>query len=166
MVAFAEACALKHATDHVVGHVCGGERLGHRDEVRRELFPSSEFTQTEHDQLYAELDNRVSELLAQGKSVVYDANLNRLVHRQEKYQLAESLNVETVLVWVKTHEDIARERRVTAEPQHDLTPSDETPAAMFDRIAELFEAPQADEPYIELDGTLISDDYVQAKLGI
>ncbi len=136
------------------------------DEVRRELFPSSAFTQTEHDQLYAELDARVSGLLSQGKSVVYDANLNRRVHRQEKYALAASLEVHPVLVWVKTPQDIARDRRVNAEPQQDLTPTHETPAEMFDRITELFEAPQSDEPYAELDGTLISDEYVQSKLGI
>lgn len=136
------------------------------DAVRRQLLPESRFTQQEHDQLYAELDQRVASLLQQGQSVVYDANLNRYAHRQEKYTLAKQLHATPVLVWVKTPQHLAKQRRVSAEPQHDLTPQNETPEQMFDRIAELFETPHADEPYVELNGTSISVDSVKHALGL
>jgi predicted kinase len=155
----------KTTTAASIARVTGALHIS-SDDIRREILPDSQFTQAEHDKLYAELDKRVIELLSNGRSVVYDANLNRHAHRQEKYHLAQSLDVQTVLVWVKTPQDLAKHRRVTAEPQHDLTPQHETPEQMFDRIAKLFEPPHANEPYIELDGTKISDEYTRSALGI
>jgi predicted kinase len=148
-----------------IARVTGATHIS-SDEIRREILPNSTFTQDEHDLLYTELDERVAKLLSEGKSVVYDANLNRHAHRGEKYALAEAMGVQTVLVWVKTPHELARHRRVTAEPQHDLTPRHESPEQMFDRIAGLFEPPQDDEPYTELDGTKITDSYIQTALGI
>ncbi|MCA9330583.1 ATP-binding protein [Candidatus Saccharibacteria bacterium] len=136
------------------------------DDIRRELFPHSTFTQSEHDQLYAELDKRVEQALRTGHSVVYDANLNRRQHRDEKRALAEQLTVVTKLIWVKTPEEIARERRVNDQPQHDLTPTNETPADMFDRIAQLLEPPQTDETYVMIDGQHVSTESVSSALGI
>lgn len=136
------------------------------DEIRRELFPNSTFTQDEHDALYAQLDQRVERALSAGHSVVYDANLNRQAHRHEKYQLARQLGADAVLVWVQTPEDIARERRVLAQPQQDLTPTSETPAQMFDRIARVLEAPGVDEPHVLIDGRHVTPDSVRAALGI
>ncbi|TXG76543.1 adenylyl-sulfate kinase, partial [Patescibacteria group bacterium] len=98
------------------------------DDVRRELFATSTFSEDEHDKLYAELDARVRAMLQQGTSVVYDANLNRRAHRDEKHHLAASLGADTMLIWVKTPEEIAKQRRVQDRPQHDLVPTHETPA--------------------------------------
>jgi len=136
------------------------------DQVRRTLFPQSTFTQAEHDQLYNELDAQLDTLLRSGKSVVFDANLNRRQHRLEKYQLAKSVGAEPKLIWVKTPAELAKHRRVSHQPQPDLTPQDETPEKMFDRIAGLFEAPDDSESYIVLDGTKISDQYVKQQLAL
>lgn len=143
-----------------------GATLLSSDAVRRELFAKSTFTQTEHDQLYAELDKRMTELLQTGQSVVYDANLNRRTHRDEKRQLAETLGVQARLIWVQTPEEMARQRRVDQEPQHDLIPEHETAGEMFDRIAQAIEQPTPEESPVIIDGRDVSPSDISRSLGI
>lgn len=143
-----------------------GATLLSSDVVRREMFSKSSFSQSEHDELYTELDKRMTELLRAGQSVVYDANLNRRTHRDEKRQLADELGVTAQLVWVQTPEEMARQRRVDHEPQHDLIPAHETPGQMFDRIAQAIEEPTSDESAIVIDGRDVSTDDIRRSLGI
>lgn len=133
------------------------------DSFRLSLFERPQFTQDEHDSLYIMLDYMCELLLTSGTSVVYDANLNRLVHRQEKYRLAKKLGVKTRLFWLQVHKDLARERRISTQ-HHGLVPSHETPHNMFERIAGVFEQPLKSEAFIALDGTKISDEYMIEKL--
>lgn len=134
------------------------------DEVRRRLFKKSSFSQTEHNKLYTHLDEEVSELLKQGKSVIYDANLNRLSHRIEKYELASKYSLKTILVWVQTPKELAKTRRVHIEPQPDLTPKDETPEGMFERIADIFEAPASHEDFVIIDGQHVDEASIRQML--
>ncbi len=127
------------------------------DEARRKLFPRSQFTQAEHDELYQKLDAAIEYLLSQGKSVIFDANLNRAVHRKEKYQLARKLKIRPVLIWVKTDKKLAKKRRVNDEPQADLVPKNESADALFERIADVFEVPSKTEKYYEIKGHDITD---------
>ena len=103
-------------------------------------------------------------LLKNGTSVAYDANLNRLMHRQEKYRLAHKAGAACALLWVKVPLATAKARRLSEASHHKLVPAHETPQNMFDRIAGIFEPPKDDEPYIELDGTKINTEYVQSHL--
>ena len=133
------------------------------DAWRLALFPKPTFSEAEHEQLYRILDYFTELLLVQGVDVIYDANLNRLKHRQEKYAISQSLNVTTRLLWVQTDHELAMARRVN--DSHDgLRPPYESPAEMFQRIAGIFEAPDIDEPYMTLDGTAITADYIRHKL--
>lgn len=149
----------------LICQLTGAEHVS-SDETRRELFPVSAFTQEEHDRLYAALDEQVTNLLRTGRSVVYDANLNRYMHREEKRLLAKQLGVNTVLVWVKTPDQLARMRRVNIEPQHDLIPESETPGQMFERIASVIEEPRASESPIIINGTAVSLEDIRLALGI
>ena len=130
------------------------------DSFRLSLFETPKFTQDEHDSLYKMLDYMCELLLASGTSVVYDANLNRLEHRQEKYRLAKKTGADTQLFWLQVHRDMAKERRINKQNQA-LVSKHETPHDMFDRIADIFEAPTANEPFIALDGTKIAASYIQ-----
>ncbi|MDQ2973748.1 MAG: ATP-binding protein [bacterium] len=127
------------------------------DEIRRDIYPNSDFSQPEHDNLYMQINTQVEHYLNNGYSVVYDANLNRKVHRQEKYDMAESVGAKCVLVWVQTPSELARKRRVHQEPQHDLIPAHESPEQMFDRIVEVFEEPDSTEPYLAIDGRVVNE---------
>ncbi len=144
-------------------HRLTGAEILSSDEARLKLFTQPTFSQDEHDKLYEILDHNLKHLLEKGYSAIYDANLNRRCHREEKYSLASEFDTKVVLWWLQVPSDLARSRRVN-EQNHDLLPAGETPEKMFDRIAQILEAPKDDEPYIVVDGTRISEDYVKELL--
>lgn len=133
------------------------------DGFRLSLFDKPTFSQDEHDSLYKMLDYMCELLLKNGTSVVYDANLNRLKHRQEKYVLAKKLNADVKLFWLQVHRDMAKQRRL--DTQHPLlVPTNETAHDLFERVADIFEPPNESEPNIPLDGTKITAAYIQKHL--
>lgn len=133
------------------------------DDYRLIVYPEPTFSQQEHDNLYSLIDHSAEHLLAAGHDVIYDANLNRRIHRQEKYNLAKKYNAKVILWWVKTPMDLAKKRRVEEQDQL-LLPEGETSERMFERIASILEEPEADEPYIAIDGTHITLDIVEHNL--
>lgn len=135
------------------------------DELRLKLFKPPTFSLTEHAKLYAQLNIQTKKLLSRGHDVIYDANLNRYQHRQEKYTIARIINAKPILIWVKTPKELAKQRALD-EIRKPLWPTHETPNHMFERIASIIEPPQEDEPYISLDGTQISQAYIKEKLGL
>lgn len=135
------------------------------DVVRMELFPEPTFGQAEHDQLYTALDNKTLELLQSDQSVIYDANLNRYQHRQEKYDICARTGATPVLVWVRTAKDVSKERAVHDSRSH-LVPQNETAEAMFDRIAHIIEEPAKDEPVVQIVGEDVTPEIIKAKLNI
>jgi predicted kinase len=154
----------KSTTAEIICQITGAVHLS-SDNFRLALFPQPTFTQDEHDQLYFALNNLCRDLLASGKSVVYDANLNRYEHRVEKYDLAVSLGATTQLLWLQTDTSLAKRRRTTTQ-QTALLPPGEESGRMFDRVAELFQPPKKNEPHIGLDGTRITPKYLRQVLGL
>jgi len=148
----------------IVEEITGAVRLT-SDEVRVELFPKPTFSKQEHDELYAILNQRTEELLKSGQSVIYDANLNRLQHRQEKYDICERVGAKPVLLWVKTPREMARSRAVHDSRSH-LWPPNETPGDMFDRVVDIVEEPNDAELYIRVDGQNASKETVITALGM
>jgi len=133
------------------------QKLGHTvhlssDQFRMLLFPEPAFSQKEHDDIYRILDHNMQHLLESGVSVVYDANLNRHKHREEKYVVAKALNAHVLLWWLKTPQELSKDRRLS-DQNSILLPPGESSANMFDRIASTFEPPRADEPHIVVDGS-------------
>ncbi len=133
------------------------------DEYRLLLFRKPCFSQEEHDMLYTTLDHNVEHLLEAGQDVIYDANLNRLGHRKEKYKLARKHGAEVKLWWVQVPEAFAKSRRINEQDER-LIPDGETSAKMFDRIAGIIEEPLDSEPYVIVDGTDIKPDTVAELL--
>jgi predicted kinase len=133
------------------------------DDYRLLLFPKPKFSQKEHDNLYAMIDHNVEHLLQSGHSVVYDANLNRRMHRDEKYALAKKHNANVKLWWVQTDQDLSKKRRI--EEQHpSLVIPGETSAEMHDRVSDLFEPPGSDESCMTVDGHNIVESAIEALL--
>lgn len=133
------------------------------DDYRLLIYPEPTFSQKEHDNLYGLLDHSVGHLLEAEHDVIYDANLNRKIHRIEKYELAKKYDANVRLWWVQTAKELAKQRRVD-EQESLLLPEGETPERMFDRIAEVFEKPEADEPYTAVDGTNVTTSSVKELL--
>ena len=133
------------------------------DDYRILLFPDPKFTQKEHDSLYAMLDHNVEHLLSADRSVIYDANLNRKHHREEKYALAKKYDVDVKLWWVQAPQSLAKTRRIDEQDPR-LVPEGETSERMFDRIADVFEEPSPDEKHIIIDGTNIKKSDIERHL--
>src|SRR4051812_30668905 len=107
----------KTTTAAVLHELTGAVHLS-SDEVRSERFPQPTFSEEEHEQLYKYLDEKTESLLEEGKDVIYDANLNRLEHRQDKYKIAQQAGAEAVLLWLQTPKDMAKERASHMSRQH------------------------------------------------
>jgi len=133
------------------------------DEYRLKLFKKPCFSQEEHDMLYATLDHNVLHLLDAGHDVIYDANLNRRIHREEKYELAKRYDAEVKLWWVKTPHELAKKRRIKEQDSR-LIPAGDSPARMFERVAKVIERPDKNETYIEIDGSSIKISTVMSHL--
>ncbi len=154
----------KTTTAKMIQELTGAEHLS-SDEIRLELFPQPTYTQAEHDAVYGELDKRTEALLKEGKSVIYDANLNRLVHRQEKYDMCQRTGARPLLLWIQTSRDLARERAVL-RGHHHLVPADETFESMFNRVSGTLEEPGDNEPQHKLDGTKLSPELISQAIGL
>ncbi len=152
----------KTTTASVLHEITGAAHLS-SDAMRSALFREPSFSQAEHDELYRYLDTTTEELLKAGKDVIYDANLNRLQHRQDKYNICQRTGSQAVLLWLKTPRDMAKERASDVSRQH-LWPPDETPEQLFERIAGVIEEPGVNEPFIEIDGTKVTPAYIQEQL--
>ncbi len=148
----------KTTTAQIISNLAGAEYLS-SDALRLELFPRPTYSQAEHDAVYAELDKQAEKLLGQGKSVVYDANLNRYKHRLEKYELCERVGARPLLLWIQAPRELARERAVL-RGHHHLVPKDETFESMFDRVAGSIEEPRSNEQVVKLNGTHVSPEIV------
>jgi predicted kinase len=152
----------KSTTAEVIAQLTGAVRLS-SDHVRMELFPQPTFTQAEHDVLYNTLDARTEELLQAGKDVIYDANLNRHQHRQDKYDICKRTGATPKLLWVQTEREMAKGRALHDSRSH-LWPADETPDHLFERVADALEEPGSNEPYTAINGTKVTPDYISNLL--
>ena len=140
----------KTSAAKIIHELTGAEHLS-SDEIRLELFPKPTYTQEEHDSVYATLNKKTEELLRAGKSVIYDANLNRYKHRLEKYDMCERTDAKPVLLWVQAPRELARDRAVM-RGHHHLVPEDETFESMFERVTSVIEEPREDEPLYTVSG--------------
>lgn len=148
----------------IIEELTGAIRLT-SDEARFMIWDKPEFNEQEHLELYEYLNEQTARLLQKGKSVIYDANLNRYEHRMEKYDLASQLGVPVVLVWVKTKQELAKSRAVDHRRKH-LWKKDETPEDMFERVAGTIEEPQADESPRIINGSNITNAAIRQLLDL
>ena len=133
------------------------------DQFRKHMFDNPEnITEIEHNQIYSMLDYITVQILKSGKSVIYDANLNQYVHRQEKYKICDEVGAVPKLIWVKTSEEVARQR---ATEQADLHPRHRPFGNMrpetFKRLVKQMEEPKEDEDAAIISGNEIDEDEIK-----
>lgn len=133
------------------------------DQFRKHMFDSPEsITETEHSQIYSMLDYITEQILKSGKSVIYDANLNRYIHRQEKYAICDKVGAEPKLIWVRTDEKVARLRateQAYLHPGH--RPFGNMSLKTFERLFDQMEEPRSDEQAATIIGNNISPDEIK-----
>ncbi len=154
----------KTTVAEIIAGLTGAEQLS-SDKIRLELFPNPSFNDFEHEALYKEIDRRTQRLLEERKSVIYDANLNRLRHRREKYAICEKVGATPVLIWVQTPREVAKQRALH-ESRAQLVPDDESLESMFERISEIIEQPDSSEKPVIIEGVNVSESIVRKKLSL
>lgn len=136
------------------------------DHERHHMFNTVTHSRQESTQLYAELNQQTSDLLGQGKSVLFDTNFNFYKDREHLRQIARQHGTEAVVIWVTTPLELAKKRAVEESNDQETRIWGNMPAERFDRIARNLEPPRQDEKVIKIDGTNIDEAAVLAQLGL
>ena len=121
------------------------------DRIRLGIFDNPVYDELEHSIVYHALDEILADLLKEGKSVIYDANLNRRIHRDEKYAIAKKTDADVITVYFKVPEELALRRLGEREheiPKHKWRMS---PEAVYHHIKRGLEEPGSDEPVVNFD---------------
>ncbi len=122
------------------------------DRLRLEMFQKPTYTTDEHAAVFRTMDYISSEVLNLGVSVVYDANVNKQFHRDQKRNIASRCNANTELLWFKVPPKLALERCTNREGG-DNKYFRKISAEDFERLKDEIEEP-VDEPYNAIDGTI------------
>ncbi len=153
----------KTTTAEAMAELTGAVHLA-SDRIRLQKFPQPQFTPEEHQQLYAAIDKQTEDLLRSGKSVIYDANLNRYIHRQEKYDICQRTGARAILLWVRADQSLAKQRATQEADSDPRRPYGNLDVPTFDRLVNEIEPPLPSEPVIEIDGTKVTLEYVAERL--
>lgn len=150
----------KTTTAEFVAELTGAVHLA-SDKIRLALFPKPKFTPEEHNLVYITLNKRTVQLLKQGKSVIYDANLNKYAYRAEKYAICRKVDAKSVVLWLTTEKNEAKKRTIQNDKNRRPFMRD---VETFERIAREIEPPRVNEEVIKIDGKHITKESVQAAL--
>lgn len=153
----------KTTTSHVIHELTGATHIW-ADRERRKMFSEPTHSRSESHQLYRELNKQTDELLAAGRSVIFDTNFNFRRDRDHLRQIAATHGARTILVWVRVDKELARSR--AQHPRHASTNlySYTIPTADFERMSNHLQPPDDDEFPVILDGTKITREYVASEL--
>lgn len=134
------------------------------DKIRNERYPHPTHSHAENLDLYNHLNQLTAELLATGQSVIFDTGFNFYKDRQYLREIATEHHAKVILVWVQTEKELAKSR--ATHDGHAVRNTYPLPMSKqrFERIADDFEPPHPNERYIALDGTKITEDYLEQKM--
>lgn len=142
----------------------GAEHLW-ADHERRHMFNKPTYSHQENLELYEQLNKVAEQMLAAGKSVIFDTNFNFYKDREHLRKIATKHDADTVVVWVQTKKETAKQRAVEDAHLHTHTRVlGHMPEDHFERIAGNLEPPLPNEVQIVLDGTKITHDYIAKEL--
>jgi predicted kinase len=136
------------------------------DEERANMFERPDHSWEESQKLYKVLNQRAAELLAEGRSVIFDANFNFRMNRKKLRRIAAEQGADSRIIWVQVPEQLAYERAVTAAKDQPTRFFGNMPHDSFRRVSGNLQPPKPDEDPVILDGTRISESYVAQRLGL
>jgi predicted kinase len=106
----------------------------------------------------------VSQLLHEGKSVIFDTNFNYLKDREHLRQIAAEAGARTVVIWLTTGKKLAHERAVAHPSPNETRIWGNMPEQDFQRISSNLQEPRGDEHPIMLEGENLTRDVVMRAL--
>lgn len=133
------------------------------DRERRQMFGEPTHSPEESRALYDHLNIMTDQLLGQGKSVIFDTNFNFYKDRQHLRDIAAKHHAKTVVVWITTPKETAKQRAVHERTLRNFYEYI-LPEADFERLSNHLEAPRDDEMPIKIDGTTVTIDTVKQTL--
>jgi predicted kinase len=139
----------KTTAAQVIAEATGAVHLWADDE-RHKLFPNPTHSQQESHELYRRLNKKAEELLNSGQSVLYDTNFNFKADRQLMHDMAERHGAQTLILWLDTAVQVARDRAVgehTLRNNYTNTMSNE----QFETIVSKLEPPEENEKVLKID---------------
>jgi len=93
------------------------------DTLRKILFPSPKYDESENKRLFSASHVLIEELLRKGIPVIFDATNLLEHHREYLYRAAERAGAKLILVWVEAPPEVVRQRLLAREkagmPQYD-----------------------------------------------
>lgn len=156
----------KTTTAQHIHRLTGAEHLW-ADKERSAMFKPPTHSHQENLELYAILNDKARQLLHEGKSVIFDTNFNFYRDRQKLRDIATKEGAKTVVVWITTEHDLARERAT----EHDLDGDHSRvlgnmSVERFEHIASNLEPPRPEENAIRLHGVDLTERNVADALGL
>jgi len=154
----------KTTTAKIIHKLTGAEHLW-ADHIRREMYKSPNYSHAENMHLYTHLNNTTAEVLAEGKSVIFDTNFNFYRDRRHLREIAQEYGAKTFIIWVQADKNTAKQRATVDAHLHSHTRVlGNMPIDHFERISSNLEPPHVDEQTIIIDGNRISEKYIKEKL--
>jgi len=156
----------KTTVSNIIQKLTGAEHLW-ADHERRQMFTRPTYKHEENLKLYAMLNQKAKQLLHQGRSVIFDTNFNFYKDREKMRRIAAGEGAKTVLIWITTKKDIARERATVhpLEGEHHRVLGN-MPIKEFNRIARNLQPPRPEEHAIQLEGVDLNEQVIAAALGL
>jgi len=144
----------KTTTAKIIHALTGADHLW-ADHERNKRFPHPTHDHEENLKLYAALNQEARQLLHAGKSVIYDTNFNFYKDRKKLRIMAAKEGAQTIVVWVTTAKELARERATEQSHGRDTRVWGNMPLKRFEHIASHLQVPEPGEHVIKLDGAHI-----------
>jgi predicted kinase len=85
------------------------------DTLRKILFPSPQYKESENKRLFSACHALIEELLGKGIPVIFDATNLLEHHREYLYRAAERSGAKLILVWVEAPTEVVRQRLLARE---------------------------------------------------
>lgn len=103
--------------------------------------------------VFGALNYAAKQIASAGHSVIFDAIMSYRHEREEKYDLAQELDVHAVLVRIKVPYEVSLRRMQEREPADDQRQfSAEKAAGVLEHFSSELQEPTDDEPVIYIDG--------------
>ena len=155
----------KTTTSQIIHELTGAEHIW-ADHERKKMFGTPTHSRQESNILYERLNQEVDDLLAEGKSVIFDTNFNFYDDREYMRKIAANHDADIRLVWIQIPKDVAFERASIDTHNQSTRILGDIPKHEFERMARNLQPPDESEYPIVLDGTLLDKEYVAEKLGL
>lgn len=85
------------------------------DTLRKILFPSPQYKESENKRLFSACHTLIEELLRKGIPVIFDATNLLEHHREYLYRAAERAKAKLILVWIEAPTEVVRQRLLARE---------------------------------------------------